>query len=331
MKIEDFDYNLPKRFIAQYPLADRKKAKLLVFLRDENKIYHRLFQDMGEFLDKGDLLILNDSGVRNARLFARRQTGAQIEIFVLSRKEDGLYVSLLRPARRVRDGETLILDGDRTCTVVNRKEKLVRFNFDAPDKFFEEHGVIPLPPYIKRREEVLDYTYYQTVFLKEKKSVAAHTAGLHFDRQILSDLQRKGVDVDYISLHMGKASFKPLSEQDLERQTWEEEEYSIPGHLADRIKGSKYKRMVLCGTSVVRALETFCRTGQLQGRTTLLIKPGFDFQVTKSMITNFHYPRSSHLFMLSALLGREKLFDLYEEAKKNNYRFLSYGDAMMVI
>ncbi len=331
MDTEGLDFNLPQEYIAQYPLLERSEAKLFIYERKAAKVYHARFSQIKDFLCAGDLLVLNDSGVKKTRLYARRKSGGRIEIFILRRVKDSLFKVMLRPLKRLKLGEELILEEGK-CKIVDLKEGLVEFLFPVDEGFFDKYAKIPLPPYIKREPVSLDEEYYQTVYFKEKGSLASPTAGLHFDEHILNSLADKGVHIDCLTLHIGKASFRLLKEEDLARDRWDEEYYRIPPTLLDRIRKKDYTKLVACGTSTVRALESFALTKNFEGFTSLFIKEGFKFKLTQALITNFHHPRSSHILLVSSFVGsRNLLFGLYQEALKNNYRFLSYGDAMLII
>ncbi len=330
MKIADFDYLLPKDRIAQYPLKKRDECKLMIIDRQKEQIFHTVFKEIKKFLFPGDLLILNNSQVIKAKIFGKRKTGAKVEIFLLKRMGENLYQALLKPLRRLKQGEEIILDRDFNCVIENKEEGVVRLNFDI-EKFLNVYGKIPLPPYIKREPSQEDEEYYQTVFGTEKGSLASHTAGLHFDKKLLEELKNKGVNVKFITLHIQRASFRILDEKNLQKEILDSEYYKIPQDLVEVLANKNYKRLICCGTSVVRCLETYGLTKKTQDFTSLFIKPGFKFKFTQSLITNFHYPKSTHIVLVASFLGKDLLRKAYAQALEKDYRFLSYGDAMLIL
>jgi len=330
MKISDFDYNLPKEKIAQYPLKEREGCKLMVIDRNKGKIFHTIFKEIKNFLFPGDLLILNDSKVIKAKIFGRRKTGAKVEIFLLKKIDDLRYKALLRPLRRLKDKEEIELEGGFSCIIEKKDEGIVKFNFKIED-FLNKHGKMPLPPYIKRSPLKEDEEYYQTVFGKRPGSLASHTAGLHFNEKLLAELKEKGVKIKFITLHMSIASFKILNEENLKKEDLPEEFYSIDEELVKILDTRDYKRLICCGTSVVRCLESYGLNKKREGFTQLFIKPGFKFKFTQALITNFHYPKSSHIILVASFLGLDLLKKAYKEALNKDYRFLSYGDAMLIL
>ena len=329
IKLEDLSFDLPSHLIAQWPLLNREDARLLVFLKKEDKIIHTVFKNIPDFFKKGDILIFNSSGVAKRRLFGRRKTGGKVEIFILE-KENENFICLLRPKRRLKNGEEIILPQNRICKILDVNKGVVHFNFEDVEEFLERYAQLPLPPYIKREPQNLDEEYYQTVFFEDKSSCASSTAGLHFTHSLINKLKQKGVEIYYVKLHMNFASFRLLKEEDLKKDTWLKEYYQIPHNLIERLK-HKYNRLIACGTSVVRALESFALNGEIEGYTELFIKPGFKFKLVDSLITNFHHPFSSHLLLVASFCGLKKLKEIYKQAILEEYRFLSYGDAMFIV
>ena len=321
MKVDDFDYHLPRRAIAQFPLKDRVSARLL-FLRSDNKIEHYRFSDLPELLKPGDLLVFNDSKVIRARIRGKKKTGGKAELLLIEKNQEGLWRCLGRG--RIQEGMEISI-GD----LVGRVEKrdghnlLVLFNRDPLP-----YGEIPLPPYIKRRPEPGDEIYYQNVFARKDGSVAAATAGLHFTDRLLDRLKVKGIDNTMITCHIRPGIFQHVKDLHFKM---EGEPFEVTQEAADKIRDAG--RIIAVGTSVVRVLEGFgpnSVTAQ-SGMVKIVIKPAFRFQKISGMITNFHLPKSPPFIMVSALVGVERLKEVYQIAIAQDYRFLSYGDGMLII
>jgi len=328
MKLSDFDYNLPKDLIAQYPLKDRASARLLVLNRETGVIEHRIFKDVLEYFKKDDVLILNDTKVLPSRLYGKRATGGKVEVFLLRRKEGLIFEALISPAR-VKLGEEIIFNGKNASAVMTAKNE-VTFKLNNINEVYGL-GNMPLPPYIKRMAEELDDTYYQTVYAKEEGAVAAPTAGLHFTNELISQIQLLGVNVGFVTLHVGQGTFKPVKTEDIREHKMDEEYFRIGDNtqqlLKDRPSGA---RVFAVGTTAARALETYA-LGKTEGQTDLFIYPGFEFKLVDCLLTNFHLPRTT-LFMLTCAFGGEIFVkEAYKEAINKGYRFYSYGDAMLII
>ncbi len=351
MDISLLDFELPPGLIAQHPAPRRAGSRLLRLGRETGAVEHLLFSQLPSLLRPGDLLLLNDTRVFPARLFARRASGARVEVFLLAWPgEDGSAPCLLRPAARVRDGEELALPGGDALTV--RKggeggEGGERFRAQAPPGVLRraalKDGEVPLPPYIRRPRGgpvsgpgSEDRERYQTVFARETGAVAAPTAGLHFDEDILAALRGRGVETSTLTLHVGAGTFAPVRERDLSRHRMHQEAYSIPADTAAAVARARGegRRVVAAGTTVVRALESAAgEDGTVRpgtGLTRLLILPGFPFRVVDALLTNFHLPRSTLLALVCAFAGRERVLAAYAEAVRERYRFFSYGDAMLI-
>ena len=343
-KLGDFNYPLPKKYIAQYPAQRRDYSKLMVLHRDTHKIEHRKFLNLGDYLRKNDLLILNNTKVFPARLFASKdRTDAKVEVFLLRELGNGLWEVMVRPARKVRIGNKLVFTSKLMCYVIDNTVsggRVVRFesehDIDLPD-VIERIGTSPLPPYIDREPETRDKKRYQTVFAKERGAVAAPTAGLHFTNGLLKKLIDKGVKIEYVTLHIGLGTFRPVQVEDLNRHQMDSEYFEVSPKTALAINAAKkkHRKIVAVGTSTVRALETVVVSGFMispkRGWTDKFIYPPYEYKMVDSMVTNFHMPKSTLMMIVSAFANRDFLMKAYREAKKNDYQFLSYGDAMIIV
>ena len=322
-----FDYVLPQDAIAQEPREPRSSARLLVDLDATAPPLHRTVADLPDHLEAGDVLVVNETRVLPARLVLRKTSGGAAEVFLLEREPEGSWLALVRPGRRVPPGT--VLEADDGSPVVRVGEgvddegtRRVHLLADA-----HEHGTIPLPPYI--HEPLADPDRYQTVYARREGSVAAPTAGLHLTSEVLDDVRRKGVDIHVVDLAVGLGTFRPLTGDDLDAHHMHEERYEVPEATMEACTGAT-GRVVAVGTTTLRALEAAARTGELAGRTDLFIRPGFDFRVVDVLFTNFHQPRSTLLVLLSAFAGHDRWQARYAEALAEGYRFLSFGDAMLV-
>jgi S-adenosylmethionine:tRNA ribosyltransferase-isomerase len=338
MKTKDFEYSLPKDFIAQRPIEPRDASKLLVMERKNKLVKDDIFRNIVNYLEPGDLLVLNDTKVIPARLFTYKRTGGKVEVFLLRRLDEKRWEALIRPGKRVPPGTRLRLGEDVEIVVLERKEEGSRLiEFSSPEGAslaLTKYGKTPLPPYIK--EPLSSPERYQTIYAKEEGSVAAPTAALHFTHELLKRIKDKGIGVVYITLHMGWGSFRLIKEEILSLHKLPPEYYRIEEAVAKRIKEvkEKGKRVIACGTDVVRALETASQEGELkvgEGESSLFITPGYRFKVVDVLITNLHLPRSSHLVLVSAFAGREFTLRAYQYAMKKGFRFYTFGDATIVI
>jgi S-adenosylmethionine:tRNA ribosyltransferase-isomerase len=352
MQLAEFDYDLPEERIAQEALADRSASRMLVVHREEGRWEDRTFRDLPEYLRPGDCLVVNDSRVFPARLFGHRAgihalaigknnpkireylSGA-VEVFLLrSVSGDGRdWQALVRPGRKLPVGERIRFDEGLEGEIVGRAEfgeRTVRFH-GATDLYaaFERIGHVPLPPYIKRADSAADRERYQTVFAREKGSVAAPTAGLHFTPEVLARCREAGAQQAFVTLHVGLGTFQPLHEEVVEQAKLHTEHYRITGENAAAIDGAR--RVVAVGTTSVRTLETAARTGLLQGETAIFLYPGVPFLKTGAMLTNFHLPRTSLLLLVCAFAGKELMLAAYRHAVQAEYRFYSYGDCMLIV
>jgi len=329
MKLSDFDYNLPKELIAQYPLKERDAARLLVVKRKENKIEHRTFKDITDYLSKGDLLVLNDTKVLPSRLMGHRLTGGRVDVLLLSRKEGKTFNALIKPGR-VKVGEEIIFNGKKTIAKITARNELT-FSAKDVDSVYSL-GVMPLPPYIKREPEESDNVNYQTVYAKKEGAIASPTAGLHFTEELLDKIIFLGIKIAYITLHISYSTFRPVKADDITEHKMGEEYFSIGQPAAGLIEEARKagKRIFAVGTTSCRALEAYAQAN-MDGYTDLFVYPGYKFKIVDCLLTNFHLPKTT-LFMLASAFGTEKLIKkAYQEAIDRKYRFYSYGDAMLVL
>jgi S-adenosylmethionine:tRNA ribosyltransferase-isomerase len=336
VRLADFDYHLPEELIAQQALTDRAASRMLVVYRREGRWEDREFRDFPTFLRPGDCLVLNDSRVFPARLFGTRagHTG-NVEIFLLrSVSPDGReWQALVRPGRKMPVGQRVRFDPELEAEIIARGElgeRTVRFH--GPNDLwaaFERLGHVPLPPYIKRSDEAADRDRYQTVFAREKGSVAAPTAGLHFTGEILDRCRAAGADIACVTLHVGLGTFQPLHEETVEAAHLHSEQYALSPETDSRIRQAQ--RIVAVGTTAVRTIETAARTNQLAGETDIFLYPGATFLRTGAMLTNFHLPRTSLLLLVAAFAGKDLTLAAYQHAVESRYRFYSYGDCMLIV
>ncbi|HEY1337530.1 MAG TPA: tRNA preQ1(34) S-adenosylmethionine ribosyltransferase-isomerase QueA [Bryobacteraceae bacterium] len=350
MDLADFDYDLPAELIAQEPLADRAASRMFVLYREQGRWEDLAFRDFPQFLQAGDCLALNDSRVIPARLFGRRAgvrshpigknnpkrreyLSGEVEVFLLRPAAPREWTALVRPGRKMRIGERIRFAEDLEGEIVARGqfgERTIRFEgADDLTAAFERIGHIPLPPYIKRADEAVDRERYQTVFAREKGSVAAPTAGLHFTPEILAECRARGAETAYVTLHVGLGTFQPLHTAKVEEGHLHSEQYRIPPESARKIAAAR--RVVAVGTTSVRTLESAASTGQLEGETDIFIYPGFEFRRVGAMLTNFHLPRTSLLLLVCAFAGKNLTLAAYRHAVEARYRFYSYGDCMLIV
>ena len=333
LKTSDFDYHLPPEAIAQHP-GTRGESRLLVVGRTTAE---RPFGALPDLLDPGDLLVVNDTRVIPARLQARRPTGGRVEILLVERTAQAEWWCLLRPGRRMDRGARLSVDGGPAARVEERAGGRFRLRFDEPIRpLLGTIGETPLPPYIERPATPRDRERYQTVYATQPGAVAAPTAGLHFTPTILDTLDRRGIGLARITLHVGPGTFRPVKTEDPDTHIMDSERFDVPTATAEAVADTRRRggKVVAVGTTVVRTLETAATGSGLiaagGGRTELYIRPGYEFQVTDRLITNFHLPRSTLLMLVCAFAGRRRTLDAYRQAVASGFRFTSYGDAMLV-
>lgn len=340
MKVEDFNYNLPEELIAQTPLEKRDSSRLLVLDKETGEIEHKHFKDIINYLDKGDTLVLNDTKVLPARLIGvKEETNAVIEILLLKNTEGDNWECLVKPARRIKVGTIVSFgEGKLKAECIKEEDEGIR-HFKLLYKgilleILEELGTMPLPPYI--HEKLEDQSRYQTVYAKEVGSAAAPTAGLHFTKELLKDIEAKGVNIAYVTLHVGLGTFRPVSVDIIEEHEMHSEYYSMTEEVADLLNETKKngKRIIAVGTTSTRTLETIATKynefKECSGWTNIFIYPGYEFKAIDSLSTNFHLPKSTLVMLVSALAGRENILNAYNEAVKEQYRFFSFGDAMFI-
>lgn len=342
MKLSDFKYNLPDKLIAQYPSKERDKCRLMILNRQDGNTIDGIFEDAANYMNRGDCLVVNETKVFPARLEGiKDKTDAKVEVFLLRELEQGLWEVLVKPARKVRVGNRLSIGNKLSCDVIDNTVsggRVVRFN--SIENFYQvvdDMGKSPLPPYIKREPEPMDKERYQTVYARIRGAVAAPTAGLHFTEDLLKKLQKKGVKIVKLVLHLGLGSFRPVVVEDLGRHKMDSEYYEISQETADAINETMRNKLNVfaVGTSVVRALETSVTSEgwakPSRGWTDKFIYPPYDFKIVDRLITNFHLPSSTLLMLVSAFASRDMIFKAYRKAIREKYQFYSYGDAMLII
>lgn len=336
MRRAEFTYPLPEHLIAQQPLPQRAASRLLSLRGDSGQLTDLQFADLPGLLRPGDLLVLNDTQVVPARLSASKPTGGRVEIMLERVLSTVRCRVLARPGKGLRPGLVLDLAGGARATVLGREGDLFDLEFDAAvEEVFRAHGAMPLPPYIRRAAEGGDTERYQTVYARHAGAVAAPTAGLHFDEAMLGTLQQQGVELAFLTLHVGAGTFQPLRTDDVRDHRMHAERLEVGLELVAAVEACRARggRVVAVGTTVVRGLETAARGGSLapfSGESALYIVPGFEFRVVDAMITNFHLPESTLLLLVCAFAGREQVLTAYRHAVKSAYRFFSYGDAMFI-
>jgi len=340
MKLSEFDYTLPKELIAQYPLKERQKARLMILDREAGAISGEVFENVVNYFKEGDTLVLNDTKVIPARFFGKRKTGGKVEIFLLEKKNP-VSEALLRPSGRLKEGEEIVLETGDRVEVLNRGDigRLIKFNRPL-DEILERCGHTPLPPYIKRADEASDKEDYQTIYAKGDGATASPTAGLHFTRDLLKQIEDKGVNVCYITLHTSYGTFAPVKVDNVENHRMHAEYFNMPQETAKTVSDTKKNgnRIFAVGTTSTRVLE-YCFSagssvqgpGARNGYTDLFIYPSYKFKVVDCLITNFHLPKSTLLLLVSAFAGKDFIFKAYNHAIEKEYRFYSYGDAMLIV
>ncbi|HSM71706.1 MAG TPA: tRNA preQ1(34) S-adenosylmethionine ribosyltransferase-isomerase QueA [Anaerolineales bacterium] len=336
MKTSDFDYHLPESSIAQTPAEPRDSSRLLVLHRDTHELEHRIFRDVTDYLNAGDLLILNQTRVIPARIYARKDTGGKVELLLLRRRDAWTWEALVG-GKGLRVGKSVQVDDGPSAQILEElegSERVIRFS-EPIEPYFSKVGNVPLPPYIHKKLD--DPERYQTVYAKEPGSAAAPTAGLHFTPRLLEELQIKGVRVAYVTLHVGLDTFAPVNEENPAEHTIHSEWCELSLETADAINETRERggRVIAVGTTSVRTLESTMagrdRISSYKGPTSLFILPGYQYKVVDAMITNFHLPKSTLLMLVSAFAGREKILEAYETAIQEGYRFYSFGDAMLIV
>ena len=340
MKKSDFFYHLPTELIAQHPCEQRDNSLLLVLNRKTGEISHKRFYDLPDYLNAGDCLIINDTKVLPARIYGVKiPTGAVVEFLLLKQLPDGAWECLAGPGKKAKPGDRFSFgDGIMECTVeaiVQEGNRVVRFQYSG--NFYEildKVGTMPLPPYIT--EQLEDQSRYQTVYAREIGSAAAPTAGLHFTEKVFDALEKKGVSVGRVTLHVGLGTFRPVKEEEIENHVMHSEHYEMPRETAELIRKTKQQggRVICVGTTSCRTVETISSKGEIkadEGWTSIFIYPGYQFGCMDGLVTNFHLPESTLLMLISAFAGYENVMNAYKIAVEQKYRFFSFGDAMLII
>lgn len=340
MKTSDFYYDLPQELIAQDPLEDRSSSRLMVLNKNDGSISHRVFKDITDYLKPGDCLVLNNTKVIPARLLGvKEDTGAAVEVFLLKRLENNNWECLVKPGKKLRPGARVCFgDGLLKCEVVDVIEegnRIVHFEFEGIfEEVLDKLGEMPLPPYITHKLQ--DRNRYQTVYAKYEGSAAAPTAGLHFTPELLKKIEDMGIDIAYVTLHVGLGTFRPVKVDDVANHHMHTEVYQVTGEAADKINKAKANgnRVICVGTTSCRTIESAAdengKIGPCEGETSIFIYPGYKFKVLDCLITNFHLPESTLVMLVSALAGKENVLNAYAKAVEERYRFFSFGDAMFV-
>lgn len=341
MKTSDFYFDLPKELIAQDPLVDRSSSRLLKLNRASGEVEHKVFTDVCDYLEPGDVLVLNNTKVIPARLLGvKEETGANVEVFLLKRLSDDKWETLVKPGKKLKPG-TFVSFGDgllraEILETLDDGGRIVKFYFDGIfEEVLDKLGEMPLPPYITHK--LTDKNRYQTVYAKYEGSVAAPTAGLHFTDELLKKIEDKGVDIAYVTLHVGLGTFRPVKAEEITDHVMHSESYVISEEAASKINNAKKTghRVICVGTTSVRTLESAAlpdgTVPATSGDTCIFIYPGYKFKVLDGLITNFHLPESTLVMLVSAFAGRENVLSAYNEAVSEKYRFFSFGDAMMII
>ena len=358
--LDGYDYNLPPELIAQNPVVPRDSSRLLVVDSLDTSIKkipnHQTFRDLSVILRPGDLLVMNDTKVIPARLYGRKSTGAQIEVLLLEEKQQNCWLALVKPGKRFKKGSEIVFTARTNNLEFNNPKELIAtvletdeatggrlLKFDIPPgmsliQLLEVFGEVPLPPYITASEA--ESQQYQTVYAENPGAVAAPTAGLHFTPELLEKLEKTGINRAFVTLHVGVGTFRPVEVEDVTTHEMHGEWIEVPAETVEKIRDTKAKggRIIAVGTTVIRALEGAAKAGEGEGElkpfcgeTNLFIYPGYQWKVVEGLITNFHLPRSSLLMLVSALIGRERLLNIYQEAITSQYRFYSFGDAMLIL
>ncbi|TMH26673.1 MAG: tRNA preQ1(34) S-adenosylmethionine ribosyltransferase-isomerase QueA [Betaproteobacteria bacterium] len=326
MRVSEFDYELPAELIAQHP-APRRSASRLLHLEPGGRLHDLAFNDLPQLVDERDTLVLNDTRVIKARLFGRKPSGGQVEVLVERIVAPRVALALMRAGHAPKAG-TEVLIGDVQASVESREGELYRVRFSEDvERVLERHGSVPLPPYITHPPGGEDLERYQTVYAARPGAVAAPTAGLHFDEQMLDRLRSRGARIAMLTLHVGFGTFQPMRTDSVEAHRMHRERYSVPDETLQAIAG---RRVLAVGTTSLRALEAAAATGETSGETDLFIYPGYEFQVVDRLLTNFHLPKSTLLMLACAFAGRDHILRAYQHAVEQRYRFFSYGDAMLI-
>lgn len=339
MKVSEFNYNLPEELIAQVPIKNRDESRLMVVNREKRTIEHKTFKDIIDYLEPGDCLVRNNTKVIPARLYGKKETGANVEFLLLNNIEGDIWESIVRPGNKLHVG-TKVIFGDglleaEILDIMPGGTRKVKFSYQGIfNEILDQIGLMPLPPYI--HETLKDKDRYQTVYAKYDGSAAAPTAGLHFTNELLEKIKEKGIEIANVTLHVGIGTFRPVKEDEVEKHDMHTEHYYIKKEDADKINNAKKngKRIISVGTTSCRVLETVADENglvkEIEGDTNIFIYPGYKFKCVDNLITNFHLPQSTLLMLVSALSDKDFMLEAYKEAVKDKYRFFSFGDAMYI-
>jgi S-adenosylmethionine:tRNA ribosyltransferase-isomerase len=340
MRVADFSFELPDELIARHPMADRTASRLLTLDGNTGELGHKVFKDLIDFLNPNDLIIFNNTKVIPARMYGQKSTGGKVEVLVERVVDEHRVLAHVRSSKSPKEGATLILEGKAEATMVARHGELFELEFKGEQtvlKILDEIGHMPLPPYIDRPDTDEDKARYQTVYNEKPGAVAAPTAGLHFDETLLEKIKAKGIETQFITLHVGAGTFQPVRVDSVDEHVMHSEYIEVSQEVVDAIKKTKANggRVIAVGTTSVRSLESAAKAseGELQplyGDTDIFIYPGYEFQVVDAMVTNFHLPESTLIMLVSAFAGQDHILNAYNTAIEEQYRFFSYGDAMFI-
>ena len=337
MKKHDFNFELPAELIAQYPLAQRSDSRLLMHQQTTGRYEHHLFKDIANFFEPGDLLVMNDSKVIPARLYGSKASGGKVELLVERIIGSDSFLAHIKASKSPKPGTLIHLSNDWCVEIIAKPDDLYHCTLNGDvDEMLHQIGHIPLPPYITRTDEVFDLTRYQTIYAEHKGSVAAPTAGLHFDEMVLANLKAKGINLAYSTLHVGAGTFRPVRCDDIKDHKMHCERFIVSEDLCAAVQKTRAagKRVIAVGTTALRSLESAAIDGVLHAcsrETDIFIYPGYEFQICDGLITNFHLPESTLLMLVSAFIGYEQAMELYRTAVASRYRFFSYGDASLLL
>jgi len=339
MKVSEFNYNLPEELIAQTPIEKRDMSRLMVLDKENKTIEHKVFKDILDYLEEGDCLVINNTKVLPARLYGKKETGANVEFLLLNNIEGDVWECIVRPGNKLHVGTTVsfgegLLKAD-ILEVMEGGTRKVKFNYNGIfNEILDKIGLMPLPPYI--HEELKEKDRYQTVYARHQGSSAAPTAGLHFTEELLEKVKEKGVQITKVTLHVGIGTFRPVKVEDVESHHMHSEHYYIKQEDADKINKAKEngKKVIAVGTTSCRVLESVAdeqgKVKEIEGDTSIFIYPGYKFKCVDNLITNFHLPESTLIMLVSSLAGKDFIMEAYEQAVKEKYRFFSFGDAMLI-
>ena len=339
MKVSDFNYELPEELIAQHPYDKRDEARLMLLDRENNKYEHKVFKDIIDYLKPGDCLVINNTKVLPARLYGKKDTGANVEFLLLKRIEGDYWEAMVRPGNKLRPGAKVEFGNGllkaEVLEVLEGGNRRVKFEYNGIfNEILDQIGLMPLPPYIK--ESLKEKDKYQTVYAKHDGSAAAPTAGLHFTEELLEKIKEKGIEIANVTLHVGIGTFRPVKVENIEEHNMHSEHYYIKQEDVDKINNAKKngKRVIACGTTSCRVLETVAdengKVKEIETDTEIFIYPGYKFKCIDSLITNFHLPESTLIMLVSTLAGKDFIMNAYNEAVKEEYKFFSFGDAMII-